>query len=291
MLVLVGVTKYNRKWVNLVRVCYLTELGCLCSLSSSVFRSLRSIVLEPEQGPPKLRILAAAILRELSPLQKSLVRDFNPPTDPQNIPYVLPVLLSQVIQRLVLKYVPTPIRYGQAPLHIYSKFDHLARLVSPVVTFAMLIRNHFLCFCFFFVCVFYNYVVDLLPGSHTPLHFFSRTCLLYALHTSPHFRVMSVTKRLSSSHTSSSRQHHLSHTSPPLSLFSAVCPAADLCSYRWLTHLGVDEELCVAAMPCLHVLCTNSTAMEKLTEGTATVHLCITTDVPDTVSWCLNGIT
>lgn len=74
----------------------LTYFVCACSLSSSIFRSLRSIVLEPEQGPPKLRILAAAILRELSPLQKTLARDFNPPTDPQNIPYVLPVLLSQV---------------------------------------------------------------------------------------------------------------------------------------------------------------------------------------------------
>ena len=66
------------------------------SLSSNVFRSLRSIVLEPEQGPVRLRILAAAILRELSPLQKMLVRDFTPPTDPQNIPIVLPVLLAQV---------------------------------------------------------------------------------------------------------------------------------------------------------------------------------------------------
>ena len=66
------------------------------SLSSNVFRTLRSMVLEPEQGTSKLRILAAAILRELSPLQKTLVRDFTPPTDPQNIPFILPVLLAQV---------------------------------------------------------------------------------------------------------------------------------------------------------------------------------------------------
>ena len=61
-----------------------------------MFRMLRSMVLEPEQGPSRLRLLAAAILRELSPLQKTLVRDFTPPTDPQNIPYILPVLLAQV---------------------------------------------------------------------------------------------------------------------------------------------------------------------------------------------------
>ena len=65
-------------------------------MSSHVYRGLRSITLEPDQGPVKLRLLSAAVLRELSPLQKTLVRDFVPPTDPQNIPYVLPVLLSQV---------------------------------------------------------------------------------------------------------------------------------------------------------------------------------------------------
>ena len=66
------------------------------SLSPQVYRSLRAISLEPEQGPARIRVLAAAILRELSPLQKTLLRDFVAPTDPQNIPYILPVLLSQV---------------------------------------------------------------------------------------------------------------------------------------------------------------------------------------------------
>ena len=95
LLVLTSVTKYNRKYVKPVSTC--VTVSCfILSLSSNVFRALRSIVLEPEQGPVKLRLLAAAILRELSPLQKNLIRDFNPPTDAANIPYVLPVLLSQV---------------------------------------------------------------------------------------------------------------------------------------------------------------------------------------------------
>jgi AP-5 complex subunit zeta-1 len=64
-------------------------------MTSQVYRCLRSIVLEPEQGPVKIRLVAAAILRELSPLQKILIRDFSPPIDPQNIPYILPVVIAQ----------------------------------------------------------------------------------------------------------------------------------------------------------------------------------------------------
>lgn len=73
-----------------------------CSLSSQIYRNLRIITLEPDQGSVKIRLLAAAILRELSPLHKTLVREFTPPIDPQNIQYVLAVLLSQVTTELML---------------------------------------------------------------------------------------------------------------------------------------------------------------------------------------------
>lgn len=56
---------------------------------------LQSVVLEPEQGPSKLRLLAATVLRELGPSQQSFVRDFAPPVEERNVPYLLPVLLAQ----------------------------------------------------------------------------------------------------------------------------------------------------------------------------------------------------
>lgn len=65
------------------------------SLSSTVYDHLRSMVLEPEQGPVKLRLLAAAILHELSPSAMCAVRDFGPPVEEGNVSFLLPVLLAQ----------------------------------------------------------------------------------------------------------------------------------------------------------------------------------------------------
>ena len=54
------------------------------------------MVLEPEQGPGRLRLLAAAVLRELAPsMQQVFVRDFGPPVEERNVQYLLPVLLAQ----------------------------------------------------------------------------------------------------------------------------------------------------------------------------------------------------
>lgn len=58
-----------------------------------------SIVLEPEQGSLKVRLIAASILMELSPSKYVSVTDFNPPVERGNIPYVLPVLLAQTNAR------------------------------------------------------------------------------------------------------------------------------------------------------------------------------------------------
>ena len=69
------------------------------SLSLELHRLLRSVVLEPEQGSPRIRLLASAILRELSPSSSIVVKDFNPPVEKANIPYVLPVLLAQTNAR------------------------------------------------------------------------------------------------------------------------------------------------------------------------------------------------
>ena len=60
-----------------------------------MFQLLRSVVLEPEQGPAKLRLLAAAVLRELAPSQHNSVREFGPPVEERNVQFLLPVLLAQ----------------------------------------------------------------------------------------------------------------------------------------------------------------------------------------------------
>jgi AP-5 complex subunit zeta-1 len=57
---------------------------------------MQSVVLEPEQGSARLRLLAAAVLRELAPsTQHGFVRDFGPPVEERNVQYLLPVLLAQ----------------------------------------------------------------------------------------------------------------------------------------------------------------------------------------------------
>ena len=66
-----------------------------CSFSPQTYTLLRSVVLEPEQGMAKIRLLASAILRELAPSLSIVVRDFSPPVEESNIPYILPVLLAQ----------------------------------------------------------------------------------------------------------------------------------------------------------------------------------------------------
>lgn len=64
-----------------------------------MYKLLLSIVLEPEQGPLKVRLIAAAILLELSPSKHVELTDFNPPVECCNIPYALPVMLSQTNAR------------------------------------------------------------------------------------------------------------------------------------------------------------------------------------------------
>ena len=66
-----------------------------CSLSTQIFRLLQSLVLEPEQGSARVRLLASAVLHDLSPSKHITVTDFNPPVEMSNVPYILPVLLGQ----------------------------------------------------------------------------------------------------------------------------------------------------------------------------------------------------
>ena len=76
-----------------------------------VYNLLRAVVLEPEQGAPRIRLLASAILRELAPSSSIVVRDFNPPVEESNIPCILPILLAQTNARERLSQMaPTIIR-------------------------------------------------------------------------------------------------------------------------------------------------------------------------------------
>ena len=87
------------------------SLHSLPSLSPVVYNLLRAVVLEPEQGPPRIRLLASAVLRELAPSSSIVVRDFNPPVEECNIPCILPILLAQTNARERLGLMaPTIIR-------------------------------------------------------------------------------------------------------------------------------------------------------------------------------------
>ena len=68
----------------------------LYSISDHVLDLLRSVVLEPEQGSLRTRILAAAILTELCPNSKIVVRDFDLPVELKYVPYIMPAFLAQV---------------------------------------------------------------------------------------------------------------------------------------------------------------------------------------------------
>ena len=91
------------------------------SLSASVFNLLQSVVLEPEQGPPKLRLLAATVLRELAPTEREIVREFGPPVEERNLQYMLPVLLAQGGPRLG---VLTASHIFRCALSIYISLNH-----------------------------------------------------------------------------------------------------------------------------------------------------------------------
>ncbi|XP_064407104.1 AP-5 complex subunit zeta-1-like [Halichondria panicea] len=65
------------------------------NLSTNIFRLLQSLILEPEQGGPRVRLLASVVLQDLSPSRHVAVSDFKPPVEMSNVPYFLPVLLAQ----------------------------------------------------------------------------------------------------------------------------------------------------------------------------------------------------
>lgn len=96
--VFVSVTKYSRKYVSppLPPDAALSNSWIHFSLAPTLYALLQNVVLEPEQGPPRIRLMASCILRELCPSDSIAVKDFNPPVEESNIPYMLPVLLAQV---------------------------------------------------------------------------------------------------------------------------------------------------------------------------------------------------
>ena len=70
-----------------------------CSVSSDIIGLLKSVVLEPEQGSARVRLISSAILRELTPSKYIELNDFGPPVELLNVPYFLPVLLAQTNTR------------------------------------------------------------------------------------------------------------------------------------------------------------------------------------------------
>jgi len=67
------------------------------SIQAQVLELLCSVVLEPEQGAVKTRLLAAAILTDLCPNPHILVRDFDFPVELKFVPLIMATFLAQVI--------------------------------------------------------------------------------------------------------------------------------------------------------------------------------------------------
>lgn len=86
------------------------------NFSPEVYQLLMSIVLEPEQGTVKVKLIAAGILQELSPSKHIRVPDFSPPVARDSIPYVLPVILSQTNAREKLsQLMPSVVKWLTSP--------------------------------------------------------------------------------------------------------------------------------------------------------------------------------
>ena len=95
----------------------------MCSIGSDVIGLLKSVVLEPEQGSARIRLISSAILRELAPSKYIELNDFNPPVELINVPYFLPVLLAQTNLRSRLSRLsPTIIQYVMYT-SLYKKFS------------------------------------------------------------------------------------------------------------------------------------------------------------------------
>ena len=75
---------------------YVTDSSLVTSIQAQVLELLRSVVLEPEQGSVKTRLLAAAILTDLCPNPHILVRDFDFPVELKFVPLIMVTFLSQV---------------------------------------------------------------------------------------------------------------------------------------------------------------------------------------------------
>lgn len=73
-------------------------LSFIYSISNHVLDLLRSVVLEPEQGSLRTRILAAAILTELCPNPHIIVQHFDLPVELRYVPFIMPAFLAQVSQ-------------------------------------------------------------------------------------------------------------------------------------------------------------------------------------------------
>lgn len=206
-----------------------------------VYNLLRAVVLEPEQGAPRIRLLASAILRELAPSSSIVVRDFNPPVEESNIPCILPILLAQTNARERLSQMAPTIIRSNISLVL---FPGCPQMVWEWYYFPFHVRKKL------------YLVFDVMVSSPV---FFSSGLL------SPPFLSVSP---------SSPPFPLLSPFSPPLS-FPLLSPLFSptlflslifLNSLRWLTQPGYDEDLVLAALSFLHALCSHGRALERLVE-------------------------
>lgn len=88
---------------------------------------LKNVASEPQQGSKRLRLLCAAILREITPTSQLVIASVDPPIEQKCIPIILPlswVQVGVVVHLRVLKwYFDLCHRFGSV---------HLNFLFSPL---------------------------------------------------------------------------------------------------------------------------------------------------------------
>ena len=76
-------------------------LFSLYSLSTELINELKKVTCEPQQGPKRLRLLCATILREIIPFSQLIIDNVEPPIEEKWIPVILPLVWVQVSQATI----------------------------------------------------------------------------------------------------------------------------------------------------------------------------------------------
>ena len=74
------------------------------SLSTELVNELKKVACEPQQGPKRLRLLCATILREVIPTSQLNIDNVEPPIEEKWIPIIFPLVWVQVSEATIERW-------------------------------------------------------------------------------------------------------------------------------------------------------------------------------------------